>query len=64
MASPTRAIKTREHRRRGVRGPALTHVLKAENDNAQDHGATKSYKTGDKALNGITLEIPAGQVVG
>ncbi|MGC0055938.1 MULTISPECIES: phosphonate ABC transporter ATP-binding protein [Brucellaceae] len=27
-------------------------------------GLTKSYKTGDKALNGITLEIPAGQVVG
>ncbi|TKT57408.1 phosphonate ABC transporter ATP-binding protein [Agrobacterium sp. LC34] len=27
-------------------------------------GLTKTYKTGDKALNGITLEIPAGQVVG
>lgn len=25
---------------------------------------TKTYKTGDKALNGINLEIPAGQVVG
>lgn len=27
-------------------------------------GLTKTYKTGDKALNGINLEIPAGQVVG
>ncbi len=27
-------------------------------------GLTKTYKTGDKALNGITLEIPAGQVEG
>ena len=27
-------------------------------------GLTKTYKTGDKALNGITLQIPAGQVVG
>ncbi|MCQ4633366.1 phosphonate ABC transporter ATP-binding protein [Shinella sp. CPCC 100929] len=27
-------------------------------------GLTKTYKTGDKALNGINLQIPAGQVVG
>jgi len=27
-------------------------------------GLTKTYKTGDKALNGINLEIPSGQVVG
>ncbi|EKF61505.1 phosphonate ABC transporter ATP-binding protein [Agrobacterium albertimagni AOL15] len=27
-------------------------------------GLTKTYKTGDKALNGVTLEVPAGQVVG
>lgn len=27
-------------------------------------GLTKTYRTGDKALNGVTLEIPAGQVVG
>lgn len=27
-------------------------------------GLTKIYKTGDKALNGINLEIPSGQVVG
>jgi phosphonate transport system ATP-binding protein len=27
-------------------------------------GLTKTYKTGDKALNGIDLQIPAGQVVG
>lgn len=27
-------------------------------------GLTKTYKTGDKALNGINLDIPAGQVVG
>ncbi len=27
-------------------------------------GLTKTYKTGDKALSGITLQIPAGQVVG
>ncbi|CCF22060.1 Phosphonates/phosphites import ATP-binding protein phnC (plasmid) [Pseudorhizobium banfieldiae] len=27
-------------------------------------GLTKTYKTGDKALKGVTLEVPAGQVVG
>ena len=27
-------------------------------------GLTKTYNTGDKALNGINLQIPAGQVVG
>lgn len=28
------------------------------------NGLTKVYKTGDKALNGISLDIPAGQVIG
>lgn len=27
-------------------------------------GLTKTYKTGDKALKGVTIEVPAGQVVG
>ncbi|EKF59054.1 MAG: phosphonate ABC transporter ATP-binding protein [Agrobacterium albertimagni] len=27
-------------------------------------GLTKTYRTGDKALKGVTLEVPAGQVVG
>ncbi|MFN3636608.1 MAG: ATP-binding cassette domain-containing protein, partial [Rhizobium rhizophilum] len=27
-------------------------------------GLTKTYKTGDKALKNVSLEIPAGQVVG
>ena len=27
-------------------------------------GLTKTYKTGDKALKGVTLEVPSGQVVG